>query len=261
MNRPRLVSRRAFTLIELLVVIAVIAVLLGIMLPTLSGARRQARTTKCLVQSRQIVTAVAAFAASNKNNLPENRTLIKPGEHITWRSRFAEQEYIPDVRAWRCPDHPGDPLSELGQPDGDSICAADVASSYAMNGHVLWRLKTIDKDAMRPEVAIARPAHTVLLSETRLRYPDIRVINQIVAEQDPVGGAFGFWHKGKGVYAFLDGHADGFRFMDTGNPDCRWHNGKDLNQDPSFPQPPEELTQHGHPDWQYLVSPVYLKGG
>jgi hypothetical protein len=57
----------------------------------------------------------------------------------------------------------------------------------------------------------------------------------------------------------MDGHAEVINFLDTGSPDCRWHNGKDLNPDPNFPQPPEELRQHEHSDWQYLVAPVYLR--
>jgi prepilin-type N-terminal cleavage/methylation domain-containing protein len=64
MDRPR--SRRgfgcrAFTLIELLVVIAVIAVLIAILLPSLSGARRSARATKCLAQVRSLQIAHYAY--------------------------------------------------------------------------------------------------------------------------------------------------------------------------------------------------------
>ena len=46
--------RRAFTLIELLAVIAIIAVLISIIIPSLSGARESARRTQCLANLSQI---------------------------------------------------------------------------------------------------------------------------------------------------------------------------------------------------------------
>lgn len=54
--------RFAFTLIELLVVVAIIAVLMAIMLPSLSRAREQAKTAACLSNQRQIGLAITMYA-------------------------------------------------------------------------------------------------------------------------------------------------------------------------------------------------------
>ncbi|MEL7472250.1 MAG: prepilin-type N-terminal cleavage/methylation domain-containing protein [Planctomycetota bacterium] len=258
---PRRASppRRGFSLIELLVVVAIIALLLAILIPTLAGVRQRAATATCLAQSRTIATAVATFASSNAGRMPENRTLTAPDEHVTWRHRFLQEGYVAPAEAWVCPAHPGEPQSEFGQLDVDSACVGDTPASYALNGHVLWRRDTLDAEARIAESIIARPSHTILITETRARFPDLRVTNQLVAADDDIGGVYGFWHAGQGVYAFQDGHAETIAFLETGSPDCRWHNGRDLNQDIFNPQRPEERQSHDHPDWDFLVDEVYQR--
>jgi prepilin-type processing-associated H-X9-DG protein len=59
-------TARAFALVELLVVIGIIAILLGILLPTLGRARRAAQTTQCLSNIRQLNMALSAYAQANK---------------------------------------------------------------------------------------------------------------------------------------------------------------------------------------------------
>ncbi len=62
--------KKAFTLIELLVVISIIALLIGILLPALGAARKNANKMKNSTQTRSIVQAMMTHASSNKDFLP-----------------------------------------------------------------------------------------------------------------------------------------------------------------------------------------------
>lgn len=53
--------RRAFTLIEILVVVGIIALLVSILLPSLSRAREQARSAMCKANLRQLVVGTAEY--------------------------------------------------------------------------------------------------------------------------------------------------------------------------------------------------------
>jgi prepilin-type processing-associated H-X9-DG protein len=60
----------AFTLVELLVVIGIIAVLIGILLPSIRAARESAVTVRCLANLRSAGHGFAMYANQNRNILP-----------------------------------------------------------------------------------------------------------------------------------------------------------------------------------------------
>ena len=63
---------RGFTLIELLVVIAVIALLVSILLPSLSTARNLARTVKCSTNLRTLGQGAQFYASENNGFIPRD---------------------------------------------------------------------------------------------------------------------------------------------------------------------------------------------
>lgn len=64
------IRRRAFTLVELLVVVGIIALLIGLLLPALTAARRQAQVTRCLAVEREIASAAGVHATNHKGYYP-----------------------------------------------------------------------------------------------------------------------------------------------------------------------------------------------
>jgi prepilin-type processing-associated H-X9-DG protein len=62
-------KRRAFTLVELLVVIGTIAVLVGLLLPSLAAARRSAKSVRCASDVHQMLLAYQMYYQQNDGGL------------------------------------------------------------------------------------------------------------------------------------------------------------------------------------------------
>jgi prepilin-type N-terminal cleavage/methylation domain-containing protein/prepilin-type processing-associated H-X9-DG protein len=114
-------NRRArhsgFTLIELLVVIAIVAILIALLIPTVTSALEHSRRTSCRNNIRQIGIAMLAFADNNNGwfvlkSMPPRPNYGKSGnnsflnnewpfsQHVT---NLAAAGYITDPKVWVCP--------------------------------------------------------------------------------------------------------------------------------------------------------------
>lgn len=69
-RHPDRIVAGAFTLIELLVVISIIAVLIGILLPALSAARKHGQAVKCATNLHHVSQAMGGYLADNGGVYP-----------------------------------------------------------------------------------------------------------------------------------------------------------------------------------------------
>lgn len=78
-----------FTIVELLVVIGIVTILIAILLPALSNARRVSQRLSCASQVRQIALASINYATDNKNRIPER-----------WRFGTGMDNIPPGAESW-----------------------------------------------------------------------------------------------------------------------------------------------------------------
>jgi prepilin-type N-terminal cleavage/methylation domain-containing protein/prepilin-type processing-associated H-X9-DG protein len=175
MSTPRRTIRPGFTLIELLVVIAIIALLISILLPSLTCAREKARSAKCGVLLKGFGTGLAAYfseyndwlpgvntsgvstrAAQTLKDVGALRRVSTPAQGYDWMGPILQYETdLGNNRALRiqtmvneyaCPSQEGlniDSLYNLNDCADKADFTDDIISSYAplsylMPAHFQW---------------------------------------------------------------------------------------------------------------------------
>jgi prepilin-type N-terminal cleavage/methylation domain-containing protein len=119
--------KSGFTLIELLVVISIIALLVAVMLPSLTQARVTAGTIKCLSGARGVNMSFLTYAQDFKNNPPSTFSAkfpvsagTTPGYTHTYHNLLVITDYALKEQF----------INRMGCPDGPRVYSAANGSGY-----------------------------------------------------------------------------------------------------------------------------------
>ena len=182
-------NNRAFTLIELLVVVSIVAILVGILMPSLIHARFQAKVVACQVNLKALGTATQLYAEENREKIPRGPVLpaaqfapyySEPaaptvGTNRIWIGRAGTpsydgwgiilEKYLTNKKAFFCPDDNSisweGELGQVGKTGGDAHCSYMFRQLDCATNDLLGNLG--DNDLGRPARALAMDANVYLV--------------------------------------------------------------------------------------------------
>lgn len=224
---------RGFTLVELLVVIGIIALLIGILLPTLGRAREASKTIKCLANLRTLGQATTMFSAANKGSLPYPTTGL--GEDSLWFNALdpylakaknfdATQSGVASTRTYtrfkQCEVYDTFNGDELDTGTGGKLYqnkTKQYARTYKMNSHLRNNGRASGDNSMAKVNWVKETARTVYLGDGVSLDLTGEIENQFESGQfsfevnDKTQASPAIRHQGGANLLFIDGHAENVR--------------------------------------------------
>ena len=222
----------AFTLIELLVVISIIALLIGILLPALSSARKSSQAVVCLSNTRQISLVMEMYSMQDTQNFYPTARMKPWGDPPEASWIYLTRSYVESTDVYECPS---DDSENWDVETGDPRVTSYGINAYFTPNHPPY-------DGVKAS-QILNPSQTILAAELienanmdhfmPMYWGDppheydawIQPRQWDMATQLPVKVLIER-HTTTANYVFADGHAATHEFADT------WH--QDQGQKPDL---------------------------
>ncbi len=212
--------QRAFTLIELLIVIAIIALLLTILAPTLTLAKKKVQEATCVANARSIATGQIAWAAGHDQRIVPYSDDAKPegvfdnrGPDNCWADFLYREGYVETVEAFICPLdwRPVYPV----KPDKHKISYGVNYYAYQINGpgnpgNPRYPTDWWPADGFPISLSndVKRPSEKVLIVDADEFYHVYTGLWSAAAK-----GTWRHRHDWGAGYAFFDGHGEAITFQ------------------------------------------------
>jgi prepilin-type N-terminal cleavage/methylation domain-containing protein/prepilin-type processing-associated H-X9-DG protein len=166
MSGHRRLNRSGFTLVELLVVIGIIALLIGILLPVLSSARRSANNLKCQVTMRELGLALRLYAQTFNAYMPAGRQGKYDFNHGSvqldsawcfWWMRLQQQKLIPGWTTRHAASRSAPPTTRPNWPFQEYPNNKNLQTSYGLNPFMSVATDGVGPDQFHPEFTQRAP--------------------------------------------------------------------------------------------------------